>query len=234
MGMRGILASWMRQSDLLQQFKSKQTPEFALHSKFDLDTGAALTSEQDKDFNHLQLDNVSMYLLFLVQIITSGLQVIYTMDEVCFVQNLVLTNLTGLTEQNSDLTPFMLQVYYVERAYRTPDYGMWERGSKFNNKTCELNSSSIGFAKAALEAINGCNLFGDRGASWSVIYVDIDAHNRNRSDELILSEIKNDSILFQKYPGYSVAKRVRVQGSGRSFDSSDILSSLCHSSQEAV
>lgn len=36
-------------------------------------------------------------------------------------------------------------------------------------------------AKSALEAINGCNLFGDKGASWSVIYVDIDAHNRNRS-----------------------------------------------------
>lgn len=36
-------------------------------------------------------------------------------------------------------------------------------------------------AKAALEAINGCNLFGEKGASWSVIYVDIDAHNRNRS-----------------------------------------------------
>lgn len=36
-------------------------------------------------------------------------------------------------------------------------------------------------AKAALEAINGCNLFGDKGASWSVVYVDIDAHNRNRS-----------------------------------------------------
>jgi len=41
--------------------------------------------------------------------------------------------------------------------------------------------SSIGMAKSALESINGCNLFGDKGASWSVIYVDIDAHNRNRS-----------------------------------------------------
>lgn len=41
--------------------------------------------------------------------------------------------------------------------------------------------SSIGMAKAALEAINGCNLFGEKGASWSVIFVDIDAHNRNRS-----------------------------------------------------
>ena len=36
-------------------------------------------------------------------------------------------------------------------------------------------------AKAALEAINGFNLFGSKGASWSVTYVDIDAHNRNRS-----------------------------------------------------
>lgn len=36
-------------------------------------------------------------------------------------------------------------------------------------------------AKSALEAINGCNLFGDKGASWSVVYVDIDAHSRNRS-----------------------------------------------------
>lgn len=41
--------------------------------------------------------------------------------------------------------------------------------------------SVLGMAKAALEAINGCNLFGDKGASWSVVYVDIDAHNRNRS-----------------------------------------------------
>lgn len=81
-------------------------------------------------------------------------------DEVAFVQNLV---------------------YYVERAYRTPDFGMWERGSKYNDGTPEIHASSIGMAKSALEAINGCNLFGEKGASWSVVYVDIDAHNRNRS-----------------------------------------------------
>ncbi|KAI4464851.1 phosphorylase b kinase regulatory subunit [Holotrichia oblita] len=81
-------------------------------------------------------------------------------DEVAFVQNLV---------------------YYVERAYRTPDYGVWERGSKYNDGTPEIHASSIGLAKSALEAINGCNLFGEKGASWSVVYVDIDAHNRNRS-----------------------------------------------------
>lgn len=92
--------------------------------------------------------------------ITSGLQIIYTQDEVAFVQNLV---------------------YYVERAYRTPDFGMWERGTKYNMGIPEIHASSIGMAKSALEAINGCNLFGEKGASWSVVYVDIDAHNRNRS-----------------------------------------------------
>lgn len=156
--MRGILFAWMRQTvDKLEPFKTNQNPTHALHSKFDLNTGLALP---DSNYGHLQIDVVSLYLLFLVQMINSGLQIIYTMDEVQFVQNLV---------------------YYVERSYRTPDFGMWERGSKYNDGTTEINASSIGMAKSALETINGCNLFGEKGASWSVIYVDIDAHSRNRS-----------------------------------------------------
>ncbi|WAR11576.1 KPBB-like protein [Mya arenaria] len=107
-----------------------------------------------------KIDIVALYILFLVQMTTSGLQIIFTTDEVSFVQNLV---------------------FYVERAYRTPDYGMWERGSKYNIGVTEVHASSIGLAKAALEAVNGVNLFGDQGASWSVIFVDIDAHNRNRT-----------------------------------------------------
>lgn len=67
----------------------------------------------------LQIDVVSLYLLYLVQMITSGLQIIYTQDEVAFVQNLV---------------------YYVERAYRTPDYGIWERGTKYNDGTPEIHA----------------------------------------------------------------------------------------------
>ncbi|XP_029835256.2 probable phosphorylase b kinase regulatory subunit beta isoform X1 [Ixodes scapularis] len=157
--MRGILFCWMRQSkDKMEKFKVEQGPQHALHSIFHLKSGMTIIPESD--YGHLQIDSVSLYLLYLVQMITSGLQIIYTMDEVNFVQNLV---------------------YYVERAYRTPDFGMWERGSKYNNGTPEIHSSSIGMAKSALEAINGCNLFGDKGASWSVIYVDVDAHNRNRS-----------------------------------------------------
>ena len=51
------------------------------------------------------------------------LQVVLTTDEVCFVQNLV---------------------YYIERAYRIPDFGMWERGSKENIKKRELHTRCWG------------------------------------------------------------------------------------------
>ncbi|XP_065092057.1 probable phosphorylase b kinase regulatory subunit beta isoform X3 [Ochlerotatus camptorhynchus] len=156
--MRGILECWIKQAHRVEKFKSRQCAVNALHCKFHLDMGEEIYS--DEKYNHLQIDVVSIYLIFLVQMISSGLQIIYTQDEVAFVQNLV---------------------YYVERAYRTPDYGMWERGSKYNDGTPEIHASSIGMAKSALEAINGCNLFGEKGASWSVVYVDIDAHNRNRS-----------------------------------------------------
>jgi phosphorylase kinase alpha/beta subunit len=36
-------------------------------------------------------------------------------------------------------------------------------------------------AKAALEAINGMNVFGKQGGNWSVVLTDIDAHYRNRT-----------------------------------------------------
>ncbi|OPH10491.1 hypothetical protein CENA302_05130 [Cylindrospermopsis raciborskii CENA302] len=48
----------------------------------------------------------------------SRLSIIFTLDEVNFVQNLD---------------------YYVVGAYRTPDYVIWERGNKINqgvSKTC--------------------------------------------------------------------------------------------------
>ena len=57
------------------------------------------------------------------------------------------------------------------------------------------SNSSIGMAKAALEAVNGVNLFGDQGASWSVVFGDIDAHNRNRTIfESILPRESNSKV----------------------------------------
>ncbi|XP_070687961.1 phosphorylase b kinase regulatory subunit beta isoform X3 [Pempheris klunzingeri] len=155
--MRGILYCYMRQADKVEQFKQDPSPSKCLHSVFNVDTGDEVHSYSD--YHHLQIDAVSLFLLYLVEMICSGLQIIYNTDEVSFIQNLV---------------------FCVERAYRVPDYGMWERGSKYNNGSTELHSSSVGLAKAALEAINGFNLFGNQGCSWSVIFVDLDAHNRNR------------------------------------------------------
>uniref|UniRef100_W5MDH2 Phosphorylase b kinase regulatory subunit n=1 Tax=Lepisosteus oculatus TaxID=7918 RepID=W5MDH2_LEPOC len=155
--MRGILYCYMRQADKVEQFKQDPSPSKCLHSVFNVHTGDEIFSYDA--YCHLQIDAVSLFLLYLVEMICSGLQIIYNTDEVAFIQNLV---------------------FCVERAYRVPDFGIWERGSKYNNGSTELHSSSVGLAKAALEAINGFNLFGNQGCSWSVIFVDLDAHNRNR------------------------------------------------------
>ncbi|XP_021263974.1 phosphorylase b kinase regulatory subunit beta isoform X3 [Numida meleagris] len=155
--MRGILYCYMRQADKVQQFKQDPKPSGCLHSVFNAHTGDEVFSHNE--YGHLQINAVSLFLLYLVEMISSGLQIIYNTDEVSFIQNLV---------------------FCVERAYRVPDFGVWERGSKYNNGCPELHSSSVGLAKAALEAINGFNLFGNQGCSWSVIFVDFDAHNRNR------------------------------------------------------
>ena len=62
-------------------------------------------------------------------------------------------------------------VFYIESAYCIPDNGIWERGDKSNTGILELNSSSIGMAIAAMEALDELDLFGVRGSSSSVIHV---------------------------------------------------------------
>ena len=54
---------------------------------------------------------------------------------------------------------------------RPQDYGIWERGDKTNTGSVELNASSIGMAKAALDAVNELNLFGSKGGPTSVVHV---------------------------------------------------------------
>jgi phosphorylase kinase alpha/beta subunit len=146
--MRSLLRSMMAQSAKVEAFKHSRHPHDALHAKYDTNTGNVVVG--DTAWGHLQIDATSLYLLMLVQMISSGLSIIWTLDEVNFVQNLV---------------------YYIERAYRTPDYGIWERGAKTNQGSVELNASSIGMAKAALEALSNFNLFGSRGSQASVVHV---------------------------------------------------------------
>ncbi|CAF0813582.1 unnamed protein product [Adineta steineri] len=197
--MRGILDCWMRQAKKIEVFKGEQSPKDALHSKFNVLDGSEV--EDADEVGQLQICAISIYLLTLVQMITSNLEIIFSMDEVNFVQQLI---------------------FYIERAYRTPDYGIWGRGSKYNTNTCELHATSIGMAKAALEAMNGFNLYGDKGANWSVVYVDVDAHNRNRTtfDTLLPRESASKNtdaalLLTVSWPTFAVHDSTLVQNTIR-------------------
>ena len=162
--MRGLLFCMMRQAHKVERFKVTQSPLDALHAKYNTATGDVVVG--DAEWGHLQLDATSLFILMLAQMTASGLPIIYSIDEVNFIQNLV---------------------YYIGRTYRTPDYGLWERGNKINRGNPELNASSIGMAKAALEAINGLDLFGVRGSQFSVIHV--------LPDEIARASITLESIL---------------------------------------
>lgn len=155
--MRALLFAMMKQAPKVERFKQTQDPLDALHAKYDTATAEPVVA--DDAWGHLQLDATSLYLLMLAQMTASGVQIIYTLDEVAFVQNLIHT---------------------ISRAYRTPDYGIWERGSKTNRGLPELNASSLAMAKAALEALAGFDLFGVRGSQASVLHVVTDDIARAR------------------------------------------------------
>ncbi|XP_073831975.1 probable phosphorylase b kinase regulatory subunit alpha isoform X12 [Musca autumnalis] len=146
--MRGLLMAMMNQKDKVERFKMTQNPLDSLHAKYSSTNAQPVVG--DAEWGHLQIDAVSLYLLILAQMTASGLQIVFSLDEVSFIQNLV---------------------FYIESAYCIPDYGIWERGDKTNHGEPELNASSIGMAKAALEAMNELDLFGARGGPASVIHV---------------------------------------------------------------
>uniref|UniRef100_A0A1I8H7G0 Phosphorylase b kinase regulatory subunit n=1 Tax=Macrostomum lignano TaxID=282301 RepID=A0A1I8H7G0_9PLAT len=146
--MRSLLACMMRQSDKLEKFKQTRQPSDALHCKFSASNLGPVAG--DNSYGHLQLDAVALFLLALAQMTASGLVLIYTAEEVAFVQNLV---------------------FYIDSAYTVCDYGIWERGDKTNHGLPELNSTSIGMAKAALEAMSELDLFGSCGGNQSSVHV---------------------------------------------------------------
>ncbi len=198
--MRGLLRSMMSQAAKVEAFKYSRHPKDALHAKYDTETGGLVVS--DAGWGHLQIDATSLYLLMLAQMVSSGLSIIWTRDEVNFVQNLI---------------------YYIERAYRTPDYGIWERGDKLNHGSVEINASSVGMAKAALEALSGFDLFGAKGSQESVLHVAPD--NIAQANITLLSMLPRESntketdaalLSVVGYPAFAIhdadlAERVRLE-----------------------
>ncbi|KAH6923000.1 hypothetical protein HPB50_020504 [Hyalomma asiaticum] len=171
--MRGLLVAMMNQKDKLERFKETQSASDCLHAKYDAATGGVCVGDQE--WGHLQIDATSLFLLVLAQLTAAGQQIIFNLDEVAFIQNLV---------------------FYIENAYCIPDYGVWERGDKTNQGIRELNASSVGAAKAALEALSELDLFGCRGGPASVIHV--------LSDEAQ----KCDAVLRSMLPRESNSKEV--------------------------
>lgn len=149
--MRGILQCMMQQVDKVESFKKTQKQDDSLHAKYSYSTGHTVVG--DNNWGHLQIDAVSLYLLALGQMTASGILLIYSKAEVDFIQNLV---------------------FYIETAYRISDFGIFERGDKTNRGIRELNASSVGMAKAALEAMNELDVFGSLGGSGSIIHVQAD------------------------------------------------------------
>lgn len=128
--MRGLLGAMMGQAAKVERFKFTEDPIDCLHAKYDTESGAPVVG--DDGWGHLQLDATGLFLLYLAQMTKAGLHIVRTRPEARFVQNLV---------------------HYVGPAYRTPDYGIWERGDKRNTGQTEINASSVGMVKAALEAM---------------------------------------------------------------------------------
>ncbi|KAH8030081.1 hypothetical protein HPB51_006513 [Rhipicephalus microplus] len=166
--MRGLLVAMMKQKDKVKRFKETQSVSDCLHAKYDAATGNVCVGDQE--WGRLQIDATSLFLLVLAQLTAAGQQVIFNVDEVAFIQNLV---------------------FYIENAYCIPDFGVWERGEKVNQGIREFNASSVGTAKAALEALSELDLFGCRGGPVSVIHVLSD--ETEKCDAVLRSMLSRES-----------------------------------------
>ncbi|MEY4745685.1 MAG: hypothetical protein RLZZ442_277, partial [Cyanobacteriota bacterium] len=186
--MRGLLNAMLRQAPKVERFKHSLHRLHAIHAKFDTATGAAVVA--DDGWGHLQLDATALFLLQLAQLTRSGLVVVQSSHERDFVQNLV---------------------YYVARAYRIADYGIWERGDKGNHGLPERNASSIGLVKAALESLEGLDLYGPHGDGRSCLVIPHDAIVRLRRalDALLpresaSKEVDSACLAVIGYPAWAV------------------------------
>ncbi len=186
--MRGLMQSMMRQADKVETFKHTLNPLDSLHAKYDTSTGLPVVA--DDAWGHLQIDATSIFLLMVAQMTCSGLRIVRTYDEVDFMQNLI---------------------YYVSSAYRCPDYGIWERGNKINNGKTEINASSVGMAKAALQALDGLNLFGRNGPPRAVVHTVADSISLARNSlasllprESLSKEVDSALLSVIGFPAFAI------------------------------
>jgi len=69
----------MRQVDKVERFKRTEQPLDSLHAKYSARTKATVVG--DKEWGHLQIDAVSLYLLMLAQMVASGWLIFYPKND---------------------------------------------------------------------------------------------------------------------------------------------------------
>ena len=99
----------------MERFKETNSPVDSIHAKFSSKTGLPVVG--DKEWGHLQIDAISLYLLTVAQMTASGLQVIYSLNEVrtfilCILKNRRLyLNLRAIVIIHA-ATFYFFQTYY--------------------------------------------------------------------------------------------------------------------------
>lgn len=128
--MKGLLRAMQGQRAKVDRFIASRSPADSLHAKYDARDGHPVSG--DDDWGHLQLDATALFLLITADMSAANIQIIDRLEEWEFLKKLVT---------------------YISLAWCCGDFGVWERGDKRNIGLLERNMSSLGLAKAALQAL---------------------------------------------------------------------------------
>lgn len=116
--MRGLLMAMMQQKDKVEKFKITQNPLDSLHAKYSSRNGQTVV--KDNEWGHLQIDAISLYLLIMGQMTASGLQIVFSLDEVSFIQNLVFyIESAYCIPVNIHIWVFRFFTFLIDNVFRT-------------------------------------------------------------------------------------------------------------------
>ncbi len=145
---RGLLLAVMGRFNKVEHDRYLLSLPDALRTRYT--TCRSAPARGHEAWNHLQPDAIALLLLILAQMTATGLHIVFTLDEVDLVQNLV---------------------HYLGALCHIPNAGFWESDPLDPAVIMESSASVVGMAKAALEALQDCNLFGVDGDPAAVIQV---------------------------------------------------------------
>ncbi|RXN01833.1 Phosphorylase b kinase regulatory subunit beta [Acipenser ruthenus] len=195
--MRGILYCYMRQADKVEQFKQDPSPSKCLHSVFNIHTGDEVLTYDI--YCHLQIDSLSLFLLYLVEMISSGLQIIYNTDEntdaallPCISYPAFAVDDDALYNQTLDKIVRKLKGKYGFKRFLRDGY-----------RTAREDKNRLFYKPAEIKLFDGIEcefpLF--------YIFMIIDGVFRGNSEQVKEYQILLEPVLFQSYEGHAVVPK---------------------------